>query len=173
MRTIHTEQSSKDFYTARAGLKLLGKAIAVSGLQRRLRRLDKLDGSSGRGIRHAEIVMTYLGLIAQGKSDFESAENVRQDWFFRAALGIEKSPSSARLRQRMDESSMDYARALDVAVIDFLVRIAAPVGALWTGHVPLDMDLFPQDNSGTKKEHVGRTYRGFDGYGVMSAYLGT
>jgi hypothetical protein len=28
------------------------------------------------------------------------------------------------------------------------------------------------DNSGTRKEGVGYTYKGFDGYGVMGAYLG-
>ena len=36
----------------------------------------------------------------------------------------------------------------------------------------LDPDLFPQDNSGTRKEGVGYTYKGYDGYGVMAAYPG-
>ena len=39
--------------------------------------------------------------------------------------------------------------------------------------MPLDLDLFAQDNSGTKKEGVAYTYKGHDGYGVMAAYLGT
>lgn len=29
------------------------------------------------------------------------------------------------------------------------------------------------DNSGTRKEGVERTYKGYDGYGAMAAYLGT
>jgi hypothetical protein len=41
-----------------------------------------------------------------------------------------------------------------------------------TGHIPLDADVFPQDNSGTKKEKVSYTYKGYDGYAPMAAYLG-
>jgi hypothetical protein len=41
-----------------------------------------------------------------------------------------------------------------------------------TGHVPLDADVFALDNSGTKKECVSRTYRNFDGYAPIAAYLG-
>ena len=38
--------------------------------------------------------------------------------------------------------------------------------------VPLDMDVFPMDNSGTKKEGVSYTYKGFNGYAPLAAYLG-
>ena len=47
-----------------------------------------------------------------------------------------------------------------------------PVTALDTGHVPLDADVFPMDNSNTKKEGVSRTYHGKDGYAPIAAYLG-
>ncbi|MCG5520414.1 IS1380 family transposase, partial [Ectothiorhodospira sp. 9905] len=73
---------------------------------------------------------------------------------------------------RMDASSMDYARALDQANLTFLEQAKVPVTPLSCGYVALDLDLFAQDNSGTHKEGVGYTYRGFDGYGVMPAYLG-
>jgi hypothetical protein len=39
--------------------------------------------------------------------------------------------------------------------------------------MPLDVDTFAMDNSGTVKEHVGRTYAGVDGYCPLAAYLGT
>ncbi|GKU80066.1 hypothetical protein L3i20_v244630 [Paenibacillus sp. L3-i20] len=38
--------------------------------------------------------------------------------------------------------------------------------------MPLDLDVSPFDNSGTKKEGVSRTYKGFDGYSPFFAYLG-
>jgi hypothetical protein len=41
-----------------------------------------------------------------------------------------------------------------------------------TGHIPLDIDVFPMVNSGTKKEGVPRTYHGGDGYAPIAAYLG-
>ena len=46
-------------------------------------------------------------------------------------------------------------------------------GVLPCGYMPLDVDTFAMDNSGTVKEHVGRTYAGVDGYCPLAAYLGT
>jgi len=43
---------------------------------------------------------------------------------------------------------------------------------LENGKVPLDLDVTPFDNSGTMKEGVSRTYKGFDGYAPIMAYLG-
>ena len=45
--------------------------------------------------------------------------------------------------------------------------------ALANGHVPVDIDVTPMDNSKSKKEGVSRTYKGFDGYAPMMAYIGT
>jgi len=50
------------------------------------------------GIPNIDLIRTYLGLVTQGKSDFEAAESVRRDPFFKSAMGIRQSPSSARLR---------------------------------------------------------------------------
>ena len=36
----------------------------------------------------------------------------------------------------------------------------------------IDADATPYDNSGTKKEHVSWTYKGFDGYNPMKVYMG-
>lgn len=167
LRPIVPEQSTKEFYTSHGGLTFLGQAIALAGLERRLAALGPY-----RGISHLDILKTYLGLLCQGKSDFEAAEGVRSDSYFQASLAIEQAVSSARLRQRMDESAMDYARAAEGSSLDLLARLGVPVTPLSTGHVPLDRDLFTQDNSGTRKEEVSYTYRGYDGYGVMAAYLG-
>ena len=45
------------------------------------------------------------------------------------------------------------------------------MSALPMGHVPLDIDVFTMDNSGTKKKGVSRTYQGYDGYAPIAAYL--
>ena len=37
----------------------------------------------------------------------------------------------------------------------------------------VDMDVTPFDNSKTMKEGVSQTYKGFDGYAPMVAYIGT
>jgi hypothetical protein len=39
-------------------------------------------------------------------------------------------------------------------------------------YVPFDIDVSPQDNSGSKKEGVSWTYKNHDGYAPILAYLG-
>jgi hypothetical protein len=50
---------------------------------------------------------------------------------------------------------------------------AVDFGALPCGYMPVDWDTFVMDNSGTKKQDVGRTYQGVDGYTPSATYLGT
>lgn len=50
-------------------------------------------------------------------------------------------------------------------------RTGVPITAE-DGFVCLDFDTFVMDNSGTKKECVGRTYQGVDGYTPIAAYGG-
>ena len=47
------------------------------------------------------------------------------------------------------------------------------MGKPYFGFVPVDIDVTPMDNSKSKKEGVSRTYKGFDGYAPMMAYIGT
>ena len=155
LKPLRLEQSPRRIFTANAGLALLGEAIRVAQLEAAAAELGPYRGAS-----HAEVLTTYLGLLTMGKSDFEAAEGARSDPYFLAALGLERGISAARLRQRMDTFARDYARALDTANQAFLERVQVPVTPLWTGHVALDMDLFAQDNSGTRKEGVGYTHRG-------------
>ncbi|MDY7030590.1 MAG: hypothetical protein SVY10_01610 [Thermodesulfobacteriota bacterium] len=57
-----------------------------------------------------------------------------------------------------------------------MIRNTAPeiTGVLTTcgTMVPLDLDVSPFDDSKTIKESVSRTYKGYDGYGLIFAYLG-
>jgi hypothetical protein len=43
-----------------------------------------------------------------------------------------------------------------------LKRLKASITGCRNGLVPLDVDVFPQDNSHTKKEGVSRTYKNYD-----------
>ena len=55
-----------------------------------------------------------------------------------------------------------------------VIALGGTVHALWSlsMELALDIDVFPMDNSGTKKEGVSYTYKGFDGYAPLAAYLG-
>jgi hypothetical protein len=129
------------------------------------------------GVVNSDIFKSYLGLLCLGKNDFDAIEGQRKDAFFTRALGLRAVPSSPTLRQRMDThaaSWFDLVDNINAAVLGMKIG-GKPVdfGVLPCGYVPLDIDTFAMDNSGTAKEHVGRTYAGVDGYCPLAAYLGT
>jgi hypothetical protein len=56
--------------------------------------------------------------------------------------------------------------------VNLLGDLKAPVTPCLRDLAPLDIDVTPFDNSGTKKEGVNLTYKGVDGYAPIFAYLG-
>jgi Transposase DDE domain group 1 len=169
MRPFVVQQLDYDL-TPVAGLALVGHH--VNRLAAVFKRIDTAWPVSG-GVANSDILRSYLGLLVQGKSDFDAIENFRGDAFFKQALGIKLLPSSPTLRQRMD------ARAADLfdftsALIETLLATGRPdYGVLPCGWLPLDVDTFAMDNGGTSKDGVGRTYAGVDGYCPLAAYLGS
>ncbi len=113
------------------------------------------------------------GLLVQGKSDFDAIANLRGDKLFKQALGVGFLPSSPTLRQRMDAGAVALGALVPAMIERLLVRSAPDYGVLPCGWLPLDIDTFAMDNSGTSKEGVGRTYAGVDGYCPLAAYLGS
>ena len=97
---------------------------------------------------------------------------MREDDYFKQALGIGRMPSVERLRQRLDEAGADLVPVVHRSSRTMLKQLKAPITGYRNGLVPLDMDVFPQDNSNTKKEGVSRTYKNYDGYAPIAAYLG-
>jgi len=166
--TFIFEQSDTEIYASHAGLAVVGPIInRHSNLKKRLKPI-----SLRHGIPHIDLVRTYLGLLCQGKNDFEAVEGVRDDLFFQQALGIGRIPSSARLRQRFDEQAEALTEAADDCIVPLLKNLRAAVTPLPTGHVALHADVFCLDNSKTRKAGVARTYHGYDGYAPIGAYLG-
>jgi len=161
MKRFILEQSDDEFYTSHSGLALAGLCInRYSELSQVIGR--KMD-NTGNFISHTDILRSYLGLLCLGKSDYEAITSMRQDTYFKNALGIKNVPSAERLRQRFDEKAKNFLPIAQKCSVDMLKNGKANITALDTGHVPLDADVFPMDNSGTKKEKVSRTYHNYDG----------
>lgn len=83
-------------------------------------RIDPKFPISGKGISNSDILKSYLGLLVQGKNDFDAIEAFRGDAFFSRALGIGTVPLSPTLRQRMDTHSASWfelAEELNVALL--------------------------------------------------------
>lgn len=170
MKRFIIEQSDEEFYTSHSGLALVGLALnRFTSLSSALAVMD----APGDLIAGLDIIRSYCALLAQGKSDFVAVEQYRDDDFFQEALGNKEVPSEGTMRQRMDEYAERILAAVSWSSIEFLERTKVPLSAIATGHIPLDIDGFVLDNSGSKKEKVERTYRQVDGYLSLPAYLGT
>ena len=168
MRRFIIEQSDAEF-TSNSGLALVGMALnRFGGLPEVVDREVPLR----HGIKHSDVLRSYIGLLCLGKSDFEAVSTIREERFFTEALGITTVPSEVTLRQRFDARAEAFLPLVKEGAVALLREIGVKPTALETGHVALDADVTPFDNSGTHKEGVSRTYKGEDGFAPMAAYLG-
>lgn len=137
--------------------------------------MDVSKNRSGHQIKNGDIVLTYLGMLCMGKPYFEAVHEMDDDKkFYQAALGITRAiPSEETLRQRMDDIGDSLRTVILEENIHLLLANNIQPTALENGYVPVDIDVTPMDNSKSKKEGVSRTYKGFDGYAPMMAYIGT
>ena len=169
MVTINIEQSNSEIYSSNTGLLLVGQCL------NKYANLEDVCASlpPGGEVSNADILRTYIGVLAQGKSDFEAVENVRENRAFKLSMEIERAISSSRLRQRFDANATNLIEKVIIPCnLNFLRNISAPISGIYTGHVVMDFDTSPFNNSKTKKEHVSWTYKGFDGYNPMFGYIG-
>ena len=173
MRGFRIARSSRETLTSHSGLALVGLAL------KRLTGFVKAVGTipQRHGIATIDCIRSYVGMLCIGKSDFDAIENKRDDVFFKTALGLGKVPSAPSLRQRFDVKADVLIPMVDDAAIEFLTKTKVSVTPIsvvpFFKHVALDMDVFPMDNSGSKKEGVSYTYKGHDGYAPLAVYLGT
>jgi len=94
-------EQSDEHLTPVAGLALVGEIIDHTALKFRLNK-TRIPGVSSPDISHGDVITSYIGLLCQGRSDFDHIELFRDDPFFAAALDIQDVPSSPTLRQRLD-----------------------------------------------------------------------
>ena len=158
-----------------SGLSVVGAILGKSDFTKRLNRMDVTKNRSQHQIKNGDIILTYIGMLCMGKPYFEAVHEMDDDKaFYQAALGITRSiPSEETLRQRMDEIGDSLRKTILNENIELLISNKIQPTALSNGFVPVDIDVTPMDNSKSKKEGVSRTYKGFDGYAPMMAYIGT
>lgn len=136
-----------ELLTDQAGLALVGLALAKFAKVRET--LDKAL-SKRSGLSVGEIVTAYVGLLCTGKSDFDAIENHRQDGFFVEALGLSAVPAASTLRMQLDAQAERLLPLTDALTVALLKNAGAPITPLACGLVPLDIDVFTQDNGRTR-----------------------
>ena len=172
MSTFEVEYSNERILP-NSGMALVGAILKQGGFREALNQLDMTGKRSGNQIKDGDLMSVYIGLCCMGRPDFEAVHEMDGDpEFYELCLGVERLPSEVALRQRMDKTGECRREAILKANAETLRRNGVRPSPLSNGYVPVDMDVTPFDNSKTKKEGVSRTYKGFDGYAPMMAYIG-
>jgi len=60
--------------------------------------LSRVSGTPNPVISHNDVVYSYIGLLSQGKNDFD-------DIVFSYVMDIDQVPSSPTLRQRLEQAA--------------------------------------------------------------------
>lgn len=121
-----------------------------------------------------DILMTMVGMLANGRTDFCDVELYRYDEVFKQSYGIKRLPSESTLRNRFDEfplNAEDAIRKLSTSLLKEVSFGQVEVGALQL--TPLDMDVSCMDNSGSHKKGCSYTYTKCHGFSPNFAYIGT
>jgi hypothetical protein len=168
MQRFKLEQSNADI-VSHAGLALVGQAIKK---QTRLRQELDIRVPLRHGIKHSDVLKSYLALLSTGKNDFEAINNIESEFYLMRSMDVKEIPCEATLRQRMDKYATQFLAIVEKGSLDFLSNMKPALRPLPSGHIPIDADVTPMDNSGSRKEGVSRTYKGHDGYAPMAVYLG-
>jgi len=165
-------EQSDESLTTHSGLSLIGLLLNKVQLRSRLHETIFTELKNPE-ISHADVVLSYLGLLAQGKSDFEHIEPFREDEFFALALGCQHVPSAPTLRQRLDAApQQEWETLLREEALAVLQQVNVKLTPTRHDLVPLDADVSPFDNSDSHKEGVAMTYAKVAGYAPIFFYIG-
>lgn len=158
-----------------SGLSVVGAILSKSDFVKHCNRMDVTPNRSQHQIKNGDILLTYIGMLCMGKPQYQAVHEMDDDQeFYKYALGITRSiPSEETLRQRMDDIGDSLRNRILAENVEMLHMNGIIPSRLPNGYVPVDIDVTPFDNSKTRKEGVSRTYKGYDGYAPIMAYIGT
>ena len=174
MKKIHIEFSDERLITP-SGLVFVGQILGKSSFVKKINRAPISKDYLQKQIKNGDVLLTYIGMLCQGKPHYEAVREMMDDPdYYKYALGISYAiPSAETLRQRFDMIGDSLRKDIQQANVDMLREMHIEPTALDNGFVPVDIDVTPFDNSKSNKEGVSRTYKGFDGYAPIMAYIGT
>ena len=125
----------------------------------------------------ASVISSLFAGMIQGHTGFENVNSGYKENFYSDSFGLAFNYSADTVRlylERLaDEDRMGIMRQLRGTTVNLIEK------ALLTGiriskktYFPVDIDTSPMDNSRTKKEGVSYTYKKFEGYHPIFAYIG-
>ena len=164
-------EGTDEIFTSNGGLAVAGALMKSLKIGKSLNKIKITSGEPE--ISNQDVLRSYLGLLVMGRTNYEDIELFRDDGMFRIMLDIRKVPSSETLRQRFDAARGAFDDAISQFNISLLKKCHLTSVAVDSGkYLPVDIDVSPFDNSGSKKEGVSWTYKKHDGYSPNFAYAG-
>ncbi len=157
------------------GLGLVGDILDQAGFMKQFGNVRLAEKRSRKQIDTGSVLATFIALLCIGNPDFECVRELQNDAaYYQSALHLSKGfASAATLRQRMDEIGDHLREMLLEFNVELLKKNHVTPTPLGNGMVAVDIDVTPMDNSKTQKEGVAWTYKKFEGYAPIMAYIGT
>lgn len=168
-RTFKLEKGSA-YLNSVGGISLVGQAFSHCGLDE----VFAEEHRKGFRFQDTDIIKSLVGILSQAREKFTDISQFRDDEVFMKSLGLHAVPSEESLRQRLEMMNSLCNDKLNIANQNLLKK--QRFGSICQGgltFIPVDLDVSPLDNSGSKKEHVSFTYKKHDGYAPMFGYIGT
>jgi hypothetical protein len=125
----------------------------------------------------ASVISSLFAGMVQGHTGFESTMAGYKDNFYSDSFGLDFNYTADTVRLYLErlasEDRLGIIRQLRGTAIN-LVEKAQLTGIRIRKkmYFPVDIDTSPMDNSRTKKEGVSYTYKKFEGYHPIFAYIG-
>jgi hypothetical protein len=151
-----------------AGLLLageIGKKIGLPGI------CSDISANCGDTITH------IFGAQVQGHSTYASIDKFCSGEYFKTAMNTKRQLTADDVRinlLRLSGKSEKVVEELEKANTRLLHKVKpSPIIVNKSSYRIIDGDTSPMDNSGSKKEGVSYTYKGYDGFQPMFFYVGT
>ncbi len=167
-------ERSREEINSTGGISLVGQLMRKTKLFASLNSVVMGKVKFGQ-ISHSSILRSMVGLFCEGRSEYADIGSHNNDPIFKESLELERIASEETLRQRLDQMSekLEDEVQKDNTKILCLVDNFGEESTTYSSYTPVSLDVTPLDNTGSKKEDIGRTYKGCDGYAPMMAYIGT
>ena len=146
-KTIELITNSSGRYITPSGLSIVGNMLSRSEFVQYCNQRRDLPKRSEPQIPNGDIMLTMIGLLVQGKPQFDSVNEMKSDpEYYRAALGLKRGvPSPETLRQRLDAIGKALRKAIQSANVKLFTVHGVMPSAIAKGLIPLDTDCRPAE----------------------------
>ena len=137
MRKIEYVVSNERLITP-SGLSLVGQVLGKSNLIKKANHM-RTEKCSQPQIKNGDILLTMIGLLSLGKSDFENVNEFHRDEeFYKIVLGIAYGiPSESSLRNRLDGIGTTMNQKILDGNVDMFLSCGYEPSSLANGCVPV------------------------------------